>query len=156
MSKIAVVKQKGGTGASALATTLAIELTKRGETLLVDLDPNQQTSLNRLKLRWENHPSLINVTSALVLNDGKEAVKESNEYKHTVFDGAATASISTMVIAKSSDLVLIPTGLSRDDLNPNIKLAYELIENGVPKENIYIVFNNVSVTEHEKTMELDY
>ena len=156
MSKIAVVKQKGGTGASALATTLAIELAKSGETLLVDLDINQQTSLNRLKLRADKLLKFINVSAALILNDGKEAVKESNQYKHTVFDGAATASVSTMIIAKQSDLILIPTGLSKDDLDPNIQLAYELIEEGVNKDKIFIVFNNASGTGSEQRMAREY
>lgn len=156
MSKIAVIKQKGGTGASALATTLAVELAKKGETLLVDLDPNQQTSLNRLKLRTENFPKLKNVSSALVLKDGKEAITEANQYEHTVFDGAATASVSTLIIAKQSDLILIPTGLSKDDLDPNIQLAYELIENGIDKEKIHIIFNNISGTASERNMAFDY
>jgi len=156
MSNIAVIKQKGGTGASALATTLAIELAKSGETLLVDLDPNQQTSLNRLKLRADKHSKYINVKAALVLNDGRDAVKESNQYEHTVFDGAATASVSSIIIAKHSDLILIPTGLSKDDLDPNIQLAYELISEGINTDKIFIVFNNASGTASEQRMAAEY
>ena len=157
--KIAVVKQKGGTGASALATTLAVELAHRTKqaTILVDLDPNQKTSLNRLTTRIDNtsitdYPSL----SCKVINDGKKAVRTSNNYEHTVFDGAATASLSTGIIAQISDLVLIPTSFSKDDLDPNINLAYELMDFGVPSENIHIVFSNASGTYAEQREAFKY
>ncbi len=158
--KIAVVKQKGGTGASALATTLAVELARhrKSSTLLIDLDPNQQTSANRLKMRLTNCDDIHNESSLYfkTINDGKKAVKESNDYFHTVFDGAATASLSTGIISQISDLVLIPTGFSKDDLDPNITLAYELMDAGVPCENIYIVFSNASGTYAEKREAFKY
>jgi chromosome partitioning protein len=155
--KIAVVKQKGGTGASALATTLAVELAKLGDSILVDLDPNQQTSVNHLKTRFnsEINPSIHNLHYK-VINDGKKAVKASNDYNHTVFDGAATASLSTGIISQVSDLVLIPTGFSKDDLDPNITLAYELMDYGVDKRNIFIVFNNANGTYPEQREAIKY
>lgn len=163
--KIAVVKQKGGTGASALATTLAVELAKHDNingvditsTLLVDLDPNQQTSVNHLKARLERNNNIPNpLLDFKVINDGKKAVKASNLYTNTVFDGAATASISTGIISQISDLVLIPTGFSKDDLDPNINLAYELMDAGVPSDNIFIVFSNASGTYVEQREAFKY
>lgn len=155
--KISVVKQKGGTGASALATTLAVELAKLNDCLLVDLDPNQQTSVNHLKTRFNSdiNPTLNNLHYK-VINDGKKAVKASGDYEHAVFDGAATASLSTGIISQNSDLVLIPTGFSKDDLDPNINLAYELMDAGVPEHKILIVFSNASGNWNEQREAFKY
>lgn len=159
--KIAVVKQKGGTGASALATTLAVSLLNDNVTCLIDLDPNQQTSANHLAERHRRHletqkPSNAFHVCAKVINDGKKAVRASNKFPHTVFDGAATASISTGIIAQNSDLVLIPTGFGKDDLDPNINLAYELIDSGVEQQRLFFVFCNAQGTKTEESAAFDY
>ena len=42
----------------------------------------------------------------------------------------------TLEIARSSDVTVLPTGLSLDDLHPSIMLAHELINSGIPANKI--------------------
>lgn len=42
-----------------------------------------------------------------------------------IFDGAPAASKTKLQIAKSSQLILLPTGISLDDLEPKVRLAHE-------------------------------
>ena len=46
-----------------------------------------------------------------------------------VIDGAPHSSKMTKEIAESSDIIIIPTGLSLDDLEPTVLLAHELVKN---------------------------
>ena len=50
---IAVAQVKGGSGRSTLATTLAGELSKRGDTVLIDCDMPQGTSASWYAMRLE-------------------------------------------------------------------------------------------------------
>lgn len=45
----------------------------------------------------------------------------------------------TLEISKSSDLVIIPTGQTKDDLRPAVELANDLANQGVPEQQIAFV-----------------
>ena len=55
----------------------------------------------------------------------------------------------TMDIAKTCDLVVIPTGVTVDDLQPSVILANELKKQGVSKDKIAFVLNRVASSEVE-------
>jgi chromosome partitioning protein len=60
-----------------------------------------------------------------------------------IFDGAPAASKTTLQIANNSQLILLPTGISIDDLEPTVRLGHELINEGISKQRIAIVFCRV-------------
>lgn len=55
----------------------------------------------------------------------------------------------TLEIAKASKLVVLPTGLALDDLRPTIRLAHELVENGITEDKIALSLCRVGDRENE-------
>ena len=54
-------------------------------------------------------------------------------------DGKAFADAHALEIAQASDLVIVPVGVSIDDLEPSLKLAVDLVNKGVNRESIVFV-----------------
>lgn len=52
-------------------------------------------------------------------------------------------------IVKASKLVVLPTGLALDDLRPTIRLAHELVENGITEDKIALSLCRVGDRENE-------
>ena len=48
----------------------------------------------------------------------------SDQYGVIIFDGSPDSDVQTLEVSRMSDLVVLPTGFSRDDMSPAIKLAY--------------------------------
>jgi len=57
--------------------------------------------------------------------------------------------VGTHQIAEASTLVVLPTGLALDDLEPMVLLAHELTRKGVPANRIAITFCRVGDSEAE-------
>lgn len=57
----------------------------------------------------------------------------------------------TLDIAKASDLVILPTGLSLDDMKPQILLAHELTSSSIPEEKL--IFTLCRVGDGQKEIE---
>jgi chromosome partitioning protein len=53
-----------------------------------------------------------------------------------ILDGSPHSTASTLRIAQAADLVILPTGLSLDDMQPSVLLAHELVKKRVPKTKI--------------------
>jgi chromosome partitioning protein len=53
-----------------------------------------------------------------------------------IFDGAPHSTQATRSISIASDLIVIPTGLAVDDLQPAVTLAHDLVKNGVLRHKI--------------------
>lgn len=151
MKKIVVsfVSQKGGVGKSTLARAFATGASQAGHAVkLADLDTQQATVTDWHRQRLNN--GYASIGSVEVFKKASEAIKHAEHYDFLILDGAARASTATLDIAKVSDLVILPTCASRDDLIPAIKLAHELQNNGVAKEALVLALTRVS-TESEIT-----
>ena len=115
---IAVAQVKGGSGRSTLATTLAGELSKRGDTVLIDCDMPQGTSASwyamRLeagrtgKLRLDTADSHLDAMQKTELHTGKT--------QFIVLDGPPRIAELTRAMVLLADLVLVPAGASMADL----------------------------------------
>ena len=115
---IAVAQVKGGSGRSTLATTLAGELSKRGDTVLIDCDMPQGTSASwyamRLeagrtgKLHLDTADSHLEAIQKTELNNGKT--------QFIVLDGPPRIAELTRAMVLLADLVLVPAGASMADL----------------------------------------
>jgi len=152
--KIAVLSQKGGVGKSTLVRALAVEYARNDWSVKVaDMDLKQKTSTEWNCIRMENDtlPSLAVEPFAKV----KDVLKHDALYDLIIFDGAGHADSQTLEIGKSSDFIIFPTGITRDDLMPQVKLAHEFRKKGTPKNRIAFALSRVggSIGEQEAAKE---
>lgn len=138
--KIAVLAQKGGVGKSSLVRSLGCAYTAAGwETLIADMDTGQSTVQMWLQTRLQMgiEPAIAVQSFAQV----SQVLKIADHYDALIFDGAGYASKVTADIAKASDLIIIPTGFSTDDMRPAAALANELVDRQkIPAERIAFAF----------------
>lgn len=52
-------------------------------------------------------------------------------------------------MAKASDLIILPTGYSLDDMEPQIETAYELEDKGIDSDKLIFVFCRAEGSESE-------
>jgi chromosome partitioning protein len=122
---IGVVSQKGGVGKSTIARLVAREFAaQRWSVKIGDLDISQATSFKWRARRLQN--AVEPDVPIEQFGRADQALKVANRYDLLVMDGAPHATAATEQIAQASDLVIIPTGLAIDDLEPGILLAHDL------------------------------
>jgi len=144
---VAFLSQKGGVGKSTLARALACEASKGGLSVKVaDLDTQQGTVTNWHRQREAN--GFDRIGSVETFGKAKEALKSADNFDMLILDGAPRASSATNDIAKVADLIILPSGASRDDLMPTVLLAHELSKKGVPSNLFAIALVRVA-TESE-------
>jgi chromosome partitioning protein len=146
--KIAIASQKGGVGKSSCARLIAREFAEAGwKVKIADMDIQQGTSFHWCKERAANQvvPEIRTETFASI----KQALKDADNFDLFIMDGAPAASAATKEMAKAADVVLLPTGLSNDDLRPQILLAHELIKAGVDDKTLFFVLWRVGDSDAE-------
>ena len=127
---IGMVSQKGGAGKSTLARLFARELAKDGFSVkIADLDTQQTTctewAADRAEAKIEPEmqvQSFGNIQTAL---------GEAGRFDAYILDGRPHSSQQTLEIAKVAHLIVIPTGQTKDDLRPAVKLAHSLADAGI-------------------------
>jgi chromosome partitioning protein len=147
---IGVVSQKGGVGKSTLARMIACEYASgEWDVKIIDMDLSQGTSTawNSRRMQNEIKPALA-VEQFLNV---KDALKKQDSYDLLVFDGAPHSTRRTLEIAQAADILILPTGVSLDDLEPTIKLAHELRKNKIPINKINIALSRIG----NSTVELE-
>lgn len=145
---IGIVSQKGGVGKSTLSRLLAVEYARNEFSVKVaDMDLSQGTvsEWNRVRMSKDYTP-LVSVEQ---FNSVAEALKQGKNYDLIILDGAPHATRMTLDIASQSDFVLLPTGVTLDDLRPTIRLAHELVGKGVEAKKIGIVLSRVGTSVNE-------
>ena len=150
---IGMVSQKGGAGKSTLARLFARGLVVGGYAVkIADLDTQQKTSVLWAADRAENgiEPDI----RVEVHKNVKNALGSAETFDAYILDGKPHASQETLEIAKSSDLVIIPTGQTKDDLRPAVELANDLANKGVPENKIaFALVKTTSEAEAKSAME---
>lgn len=145
---IGFVSQKGGVGKSTLSRLIAREYSSAGWTVkIADLDVAQGTSFN-----WQARRLQHQVMPDIPVERFRSvqlALKVAQHYDLLVLDGPPQASEATLQIARAGDLVVIPTGLSLDDLEPGVLLAHELVSRGVAPTKIAFVLCRVGESQAE-------
>jgi len=134
---VSFVGQKGGVGKSTLARAFAA-VAARGKlkVKLADLDVNQQTSVRWARTRaarGNGHP--VEAEAYTTFDDVLAGV---HGIDLIIVDTPGHASPATLEIARSSQVVILPTGASTDDLYPTVLLLYELEQMGIPKERLAV------------------
>ncbi len=152
---IALISQKGGVGKSALARLLAVEFIRAGwQTKIADLDTQQGTS-TKWKAR-RDRAALQPEVPVEKFATTERAIREADRFDLVILDGPAHAEQGGRVMAKASDLVLMPTGYGLDDLEAQVEAAYELESSGISREKIWFVFCRITGSASEDQAARDY
>lgn len=152
---VGMVSQKGGVGKSTLARMMAREMAHGGlSAKIADLDTQQQTCTHWAGRRAENgvEPE-VQVQSYATM---KSALTDASRFDVFILDGKPNASEQTFEIAASSDLVVIPTGQTVDDLHPGVVLAHNLRKKGVDADKIAFAMFKTTGSERENTAARQY
>ncbi len=140
MYTIALIAQKGGTGKTTLALSLAVAAQQAGkETLVIDLDP-QGTACNWSDRREADSPLVLDAQPGRLPKALEKAAEGGIEF--TVIDTPPRSEQAAMAAVKAADLVIVPCRPQAYDLEtiPNTlelirlsgdKLAFAVL-NAVP------------------------
>lgn len=151
---LGIVSQKGGVGKSTIARLMAREYASAGWNVkIADMDTSQATSYHWQSRRLNNQVEPIIAVEQFPNTD--HALKVMANYDLVIFDGAPHATSTTLKIAQNSDLVILPTGLSLDDLEPTVRLAHEL-KRHIDKDKIAIALCRIGESESEVKEAKDY
>ena len=132
---ISFVSQKGGVSKSTLARLIAREYANAGWNVkIADLDVGQGTSFHWQGRRLLN--DILPVVPVERFGSIEQALKFTAALDLLVIDAPPNSNAGTLRIAQASDAIILPTGLSIDDMQPAVLLAHELIKKGVSKAKI--------------------
>jgi chromosome partitioning protein len=140
---VAWVSQKGGVSKSTLARALAVEAGRGGlKVKIADLDPGQGSTTDwhqdRVAAQLEPHIAVE------LFPTPKAAITAASGLDLLVIDGPARADQATLEIARMADLVVQPTGASKDDLRPAVRAFNALVKAGISREKLLLVLSRIS------------
>lgn len=142
------VSQKGGVGKSTLARLVAREFAAAGwRVKIADLDVSQITSTE-----WKKRRDCAGIDPEVAVEPFRtvaQALSVRDTYDLLILDGPPHSMAGTKEIARNSDLLLLPTGLCLDDLQPTVLLAHELVDAGVPSKKVAFALSRVGDRQNE-------
>lgn len=154
---VGALSQKGGVTKTGCASLIAVSYANaQWKVLVADLDTSQGslTQWNTFRTQNKLKPALDVRTFGRV--DEAMAFANQKDYDLVIFDGAPHASQATKAVAAIADLIILPTGASILDLNPQIHLAHELVDNGIDASRILFVMSRMGKSKTEKQEVRDY
>jgi len=132
---VGIASQKGGVGKSTLARLIAREYAAaKWNVKIADLDIGQGTSFNWQARRLQHNVKPIVAVERFGTVD--QALKVAPHHDLLILDGPPHSTSGTRRIAQAANLVILPTGLSLDDMQPSVLLAHELVKKGISKSRI--------------------
>ncbi|MCP1540086.1 ParA family protein [Methylorubrum extorquens] len=140
MQTLAVLSQKGGVGKSTIARLMATAYAgAQWRVKIADFNVKQLTSVDwsASRMAAEIQPEV----PAEAFSSVKQALRQNLHYDLMVFDGKPDSDVTSLEIARESDVILLPAGVSGDDLRPQVKFAHELVSRGVDRARIHFVIN---------------
>jgi chromosome partitioning protein len=136
---LSLVSQKGGVGKSALARLIAVEFAKANwQVKIADLDTAQGTAT-----KWKARRDRAGVLPDIAVEkfrDVSRALQEAPRFDLLILDGPAHAEKGGLTMARSSDLILMPSCYSLDDMEAQVEACYELEAADIPMERVWFVF----------------
>ncbi|MCF1437186.1 MAG: hypothetical protein LPD71_00015 [Shewanella sp.] len=148
---ISCLSQKGGPGKSTIARGIAVEYIKNGwDVHVADMDTTQLSTLN-----WSARREAIDISPAVdvaTYRTPTSAARSIGRCNLLVVDGTPYATEDTAHIAKDSDLIVIPTRITHDDLEPALRLGQELTIKGVSKSQLLFVVTQVPESGDKEAM----
>ncbi len=138
MQTIAVVAQKGGTGKTTLALSLAVAAEADGRpTLIIDLDP-QASACKWGDRRQTDGPAIIDAQPSRLAHALERAMNEG--FQLAIVDTPARVEIAAVEASRAADLILIPCKPSIYDLE-TLQTTRDLIERSGAKRPPVVVLN---------------
>jgi chromosome partitioning protein len=135
---IACLSQKGGVGKSTIARLLARTYASAGwRVKIADFNVKQKTSVDWVSLRMSDG---IEPAIAAEPYTSPKALKRE-DYDLVIADGKPDSDQTSLELARLAAITVLPTGLSGDDLKPQLMFANELVSKGVDKARILFVLN---------------
>ena len=140
---IAVINQKGGAGKTTLSMNLAAGLTRRGDTVVIDLDPQGSSR------QWASMGSAPFPATIKQINgnwDARSLHRNYRAYRHMVLDcPPSLESHASLQALRACDVALIPVLPSPVDLWASMKLPEEIEEARKANPNIraFLVLNQL-------------
>ncbi|RMO82523.1 hypothetical protein ALQ33_200027 [Pseudomonas syringae pv. philadelphi] len=145
---VAFVSQKGGVGKSTLARALAREAAYGGLRVKVaDLDTQQGTVVDWHRLRLSQ--GIEPIVSVEAFGTAAQALEAATGYDLLIIDGPARTSQATLDIARAADLIVQPSGASRDDLIPAVREFHALTKAGIPPGRLAFALNRIGTPAEE-------
>lgn len=140
---ISVLSQKGGVCKSTIVRGLAVECINSGlDVAVADMDCTQLSCL-----RWAERREDSGISPAVPVvscNKTPDALALIPDNDVVIADGTPYVTQTGKTLATKSDLVIIPTGISMDDLLPSVEMANEFVEEKkIPKDRIIMVVTKV-------------
>ena len=139
----AVINQKGGAGKTTLAMNLAAGLARRGDTIVIDLDP-QGSSTQWASMGQAPYPATVEQINGTW--DARTLHQNYQAYRHMVLDCPPSLdSHASLQALRACDVALIPVLPSPIDLWASLKLPQEIEEARKVNPNIkaYLVLNQL-------------
>ncbi|MBX9591212.1 MAG: AAA family ATPase [Hyphomonadaceae bacterium] len=127
---ISFVGQKGGTGKSTLARAFAVEAAKRDQGVVIaDLDEAQRTSWD-----WGQRRSANGLQPAIAVErvPRLQVFTRAADIDLLVVDAPGWADASTLWLAQGSQLTVLPTGGTVDDLR---RWDFEMVRAAIESQN---------------------
>jgi chromosome partitioning protein len=141
---ISCLSQKGGVGKSTLSRLVARTFASNGWSVKIcDFNTRQLTSVDWVAMRMQ--AGIEPAIDAQPMTSIKRLNKEP--YDMLVIDGAPDSDQNSLEAARISHLVVIPTGVTVDDLKPQVGFANELVHKGVPREKLLFVLNKTGISD---------
>lgn len=140
MFTIACLSQKGGVGKSTLCRLIAVAYALSDwRVKIADFNVKQKTSTDWAAIRMTGgiEPEI----PAEAFNQVKAALRQQDQFDLLIIDGRPDSDVSTLDLAKETDLIVVPTGVSLDDLQPQVRFANELRSKGIDKRRIFFAIN---------------
>jgi chromosome partitioning protein len=138
-NRILFTSRQGGVGKSTLARAAAVALTcANRRVLLADFDTEQRSCL-----RWQAQRQARGIKPAIeVAKFSKRAKLEDviDKYDDVVIDTKGQFDDLSLELAKSSDVIFLPSSFSMDDISPTLNVIAELRGEGVPSSRVAVVF----------------
>jgi len=145
MNQIAFVSQSGNVAKSTLACSIAVECEKNNlQVSVADLDIEHRTTYNWSLQRKETEiePSIKVYTP----ESAQEALSSFDGESLQIIDAPSRATSATLLIAKSVNLLILPTPPSKKDIDLTLKTIIQLRKAGVDFATMLIVFTRVGTS----------
>jgi chromosome partitioning protein len=143
MTVVSFLSGKGGVAKSTTCRALAVEAARSGLSVrIADLDVSQgsQVDWHRDRLAAGLAPAPpVQLHASLV-----DALTHAGTCDLLLLDGPAKADRDTLAMARASDLVVLPSGPSLDDLRPAVRVAHSLTKAGIPSTRLLFVLTRMS------------
>ena len=132
---IGMNSQKGGAGKSTLARLFARELAQDDFTVkIADPDTQQSTCTE-----WATDRADAGIQPEILVQpfaNLRTALAEAERVDAYILDGRPHSSRQILDIARVAHLIVIPTGQTKDEVRPAVKLAHSLVDAGIETSRI--------------------